>query len=92
MCQFAGFPLNDIPSGGQGLHEMLQAKYGQSFSPQYLAALGKRVLRAERDFNLRAGLTKDDDRLPEFFYTEALPPHNKPFLVKNEDMDRLFDF
>ncbi len=92
MCQFAGFPLNDIPAGGEGLHEMLHAKYGTSFDPQYMTELGKRVLRTEREFNLKAGLTKDDDRLPEFYYREGLPPHNKPFLVKNEDMDRLFDF
>ncbi len=92
LCQFAGFPLNDIPAGGEGLHEMLQATYGTSFGPLYMAELGKRVLRTEREFNLKAGLTKDDDRLPEFYYREGLPPHNKPFLVKNEDMDRLFDF
>jgi len=92
MCQFAGFPLADIPAGGQGLHEMLTAKYGSDFNPQYMAEFGKRVLRTERDFNLKAGLTSNDDRLPPFYYTEELPPHNKPFLVKNEDMDRLFDF
>lgn len=92
ICQFAGFPLNDIPAGGQGLLEMLNAKYGTGHGPEYLTELGKRVLRIEREFNLKAGLTAQDDRLPEFYYTEPLPPHNKPFLVKNEDMDRLFDF
>ncbi len=92
ICQFAGFPLNDIPAGGQGLLEMLNAKYGTSHGPEYLTELGKRVLRIERVFNLKAGLTAQDDRLPDFYYTEQLPPHNKPFLVKNEEMDRLFDF
>ncbi len=92
MCQFAGFPLNDIPAGGEGLQEMLHAKCGTDFGPEQMAELGKRVLRIEREFNLQAGLTKEDDRLPAFFYTEGLPPHNKPFLVKNEDMDGVFDF
>ena len=33
----------------------------------------------------KRGITSADDRLPAFYYTEGLPPHNKPFLVKNED-------
>jgi aldehyde:ferredoxin oxidoreductase len=92
MCQFAGFPLSDIAAGAEGLREMLEAHYGTDFGPQSMAELGKRVLRTERGFNLQAGLTAGDDRLPPFFYSEGLPPHNKPFLVKNEAMDTLFDF
>ena len=53
-------------------------------------ALGKRVLKMERDFNTRAGFTKENDRLPEYFKKEALPPHNVTFEVTDDDLDQVF--
>jgi aldehyde:ferredoxin oxidoreductase len=49
------------------------------------------VIQAERDFNRRAGLTKKDDRLPEFFYKEPLPPHNTVFAIDDDVLDATFD-
>ena len=46
----------------------------------------------ERMFNDRAGFTSEDDRLPEFFYKEPLPPHNVVFTVTDEELDTVFDF
>ena len=54
--------------------------------------LGKSVLKNERDFNTRAGLTAEQDRLPEFFHKEPLPPHNITFQVTDEDLDQVFNF
>jgi Aldehyde:ferredoxin oxidoreductase len=50
------------------------------------------VLKAEREFNEKAGFTNKDDRLPRFFYEEPLPPHNTVFGISNEEIDRTFDF
>ena len=55
-----------------------------------LTALGKRVLSMERDFNARAGCTAEHDRLPEYFMTEPLPPHNVTFRVTDEELDKVF--
>ncbi len=44
-------------------------------------------MTAEREFNAKAGLSKEDDRLARFFYEEPLPPHNKVFLISDEDLD-----
>jgi len=49
-------------------------------------------LQAEREFNRKAGFTNKDDRLPEFFYKEALPPHNVVFAVTDEELDSTFAF
>jgi len=57
-----------------------------------MTELGKSVLKNERDFNTRAGLTAEHDRLPEFFMKEALQPHNITFQVKDEDLDEVFNF
>jgi aldehyde:ferredoxin oxidoreductase len=54
--------------------------------------LGKKVLKMERDFNARAGFTKAQDRLPEFFTKEYLQPHNITFMVKDEELDSLFNW
>jgi aldehyde:ferredoxin oxidoreductase len=54
--------------------------------------VGILILQAEREFNRKAGLTEKDDRLPKFFYEEPLPPHNKVFLLSEQELDRTLDF
>jgi aldehyde:ferredoxin oxidoreductase len=57
-----------------------------------VTALGQKILTDERDFNTRAGFTKEHDRLPEFFQNEPLAPHNVTFDVKDEDLDKVFNW
>ena len=92
LCQFAARPANDVPEAGQALLTLLNAKLGTALTQEDVHALGVRVIKAEREFNRRAGLTNKADRLARFFYEEPLPPHNKPVLVSDEEMDRTFDF
>ncbi len=91
LCLLASFALG-APEGAEAFLKAINAKFGTSLGPDDIPALGVRVLTAERDFNRRAGFTKDDDRLPKFFYEEPLPPHNKVVLMTEEDMDSTFDF
>jgi aldehyde:ferredoxin oxidoreductase len=90
LCLFAGTVLS-APEGSEALLKMINARLGTQLGPEDIPALGVRVLKAERDFNQKAGLTKKDDRLAKFFYEEPLPPHNKVFLVKDEDLDKTLD-
>ena len=91
LCLMASFALT-TPAGGEAFLKAMNARFGTSFGPDAIPAMGIRVLKAEREFNRKAGFTQKDDRLPKFFYEEALPPHNKVFLVKDEDIDKTFDF
>ena len=50
------------------------------------------ILQAELEFSRKAGLTKEDDRLPKMFYEEPLPPHNKVFLFSGEELDETLKF
>ena len=50
------------------------------------------ILSAERDFNTRAGFTSKDDRLPDYFKTEPLPPHDVTFKVTDEELDQVFNW
>jgi aldehyde:ferredoxin oxidoreductase len=72
------------------LADLVNAKLGTDFSPEDLQKSWKRLLGIEREFNRKAGFTKSDDRLPEFFFKEPLPPHNKVVLISDEDIDRTF--
>ncbi|MFC1841041.1 aldehyde ferredoxin oxidoreductase C-terminal domain-containing protein [Thermodesulfobacteriota bacterium] len=61
--------------GGGVLLQAINAKFGTQLGPNDVTSLGLRVLQAKREFNQKAGFTNKDDRLPEFFYKEPLPPH-----------------
>jgi aldehyde:ferredoxin oxidoreductase len=71
---------------------MHSAMLGRPFTGDDFAALGKRILTEERRFNAAAGFGPADDRLPEFFKTEKLAPHQITFAVPDEELDTLFNF
>jgi aldehyde:ferredoxin oxidoreductase len=73
--------------------KLIESKSGVPLEPgEFPQALGTRVLKAEREFNRKAGFTAEDDRLPRFFYEEPLPPHNVVFGISDEELDSVFDF
>jgi aldehyde:ferredoxin oxidoreductase len=91
ICDFAQSGLAS-PQGKANLYKMVSCKLGQAFGAEDWTALGRRVIKAERDFNRRAGFTPKDDRLPKMFYAEALPPHNAVVRISDQEMDTTFDF
>ena len=54
--------------------------------------MGAKVLGIERDFNTMAGFNPADDRLPDFFRREKLPPHGVVFDVPDEELDATLVF
>jgi len=54
--------------------------------------LGKKILSAEREFNKGAGFTNKHDRLPRFFYTDPIEPHNQTFSMTDEELDSVFNW
>jgi aldehyde:ferredoxin oxidoreductase len=92
MCLFVAFPVLDQPETFQALLDLINSFYGLSLTADDVTALGKSVLKNEREFNFQAGLTSKDDRLPDFFKKEKLPPHDIIFQVKDEDLDQVFNW
>ena len=89
-CIFAGFGYASTPDGV--IKRLLRARYGWNDLPDnVLQALGKETIRMEREFNRRAGFTKEDDRLPKWMTEQPLPPHNAVFDVSEEVLDHIFD-
>ncbi len=92
MCLFIAFAILDQPETFQALVDIIGAYTGTDFTADGITELGKKVLTMEPDFNARAGFTKAHDRLPDYFKTEALPPHNVTFGVTDEELDKVFDW
>lgn len=92
MCLFIAFAILDQPETNQALIDLLNAFYGWNLTGDDVVALGKKVLKLERDFNALAGFTKEQDRLPRFFTRDPVGPHNITFQVKDEDLDQVFNW
>ena len=76
----------------RALVEMIAARFGVEPDYNDFVELGIKTLKAEREFNKKAGLTNADDRLPEFMKYEPLPPHNVVWDFTGEELDSLWDF
>ncbi len=88
LCLFARPPVIADP----GLMvDMLNGIYGWGWSKEDLDRLNRDVLRAELEFNRRAGITAADYRIPEYMRAEPLPPHNTTFDVPDSELDAVFD-
>ena len=92
LCLFVAFPALDIPETLTAIIDMLNAKYGTSLTGEDVIALGKRVLKTEHAFNLAAGFTSADDRLPEFFNEDPCPPLNATWTFTGEEIDEFWNF
>jgi aldehyde:ferredoxin oxidoreductase len=92
MCLFIAFAILDQPDTFQALLDLLSSFHGTNLTADGVTELGKKILTMERDFNKQAGFTAQHDRLPRFFKTEALAPHNIKFQVNDEDLDRVFNW
>jgi aldehyde:ferredoxin oxidoreductase len=92
LCVFIAFAVLDIASGLEAIPKMLNAFYGWDLTLEGVTEYGKQILKTERDFNVAAGFTAADDRLPEFFSKEPLTPHNVVFDVTDEELDQVLDF
>ncbi len=89
-CIFAGFGYAATPDGV--VKRLLKARYGWDDLPDnILQALGKEVIKMEREFNKRAGFTAKDDRLPAWMTKEAIPENGAVFDVSDEVLDHIFD-
>ncbi len=89
ICLFGSFGFAAAPGA---VRDLLRGRYGWPVGDEILQELGRETIDLEREFNRRAGFGPQDDRLPEWMTTEALPPLDCVFDVPDEDLDRIFDW
>jgi len=73
------------------LANAINAAHGTSLTKDFFEPLGRDALRLEYEFNRRAGFTAKDDELPEFFYTEPLPPTNLVARFHGADVHGMYE-
>ena len=84
LCMFisAGNDLEDI-------RKLLAAATGISYTADDMNRIGERIWNLERMFNLRAGLTKADDSLPERILKGAIPGEDNPAKGRVGKLDQM---
>jgi aldehyde:ferredoxin oxidoreductase len=92
MCLFIAFAALDNAQCLPALIDLINARFGIALTGDDVVNLGKYILKTEREFNMKAGFTNLDDRLPEFFYTEPVAPHNVVFDFSGEEIDTFWNF
>lgn len=92
MCLFIAFAILDQPETFQALLDLLNSFYGLELTADDVTALGKSILKNEREFNKGAGFTAVHDRLPRYFHNEPIAPHNVTFEIKDEELDKLYNW
>ena len=70
MCLFVAFAARDNAECLPAFIDMINARFGIALAADDVTNLGVSILKTERAFNIAAGFTKEDDRLPEFFKEE----------------------
>ncbi|OGL39542.1 MAG: aldehyde ferredoxin oxidoreductase [Candidatus Schekmanbacteria bacterium RIFCSPHIGHO2_02_FULL_38_11] len=90
LCLFVAIACLDLPEGLQAIIDMINAEYGTTLTVDDIPKIGTQVIKTELEFNRKAGFTKADDRLPEFFDDEKCPPHNITFEIKPEELDKVW--
>jgi len=87
LCKFGA--RNAFANNWDNMVILVNAATGQGYTVDELRKVGARVWNVERLFNLREGLSKKDDTLPERLFT--VPIHDGPSkgaVVNKSDFDR----
>jgi aldehyde:ferredoxin oxidoreductase len=90
-CLFIAFAILDIMDGFLGMVDTVNGVLGTKMTPDDITAYGVKLLKLEKDFTNRAGISKYADRIPEFMTLEPLPPHNVVFDVPDSQLDSVYD-
>ncbi|MEG6616796.1 aldehyde ferredoxin oxidoreductase C-terminal domain-containing protein [Peptococcaceae bacterium 1198_IL3148] len=91
FCLFVAFSTLDKPEANDAIADLVNAQCDLSLTEDDLTEMGKSILKIEREFNRKAGITEKDDQLPEFF-TEEIPPHNTTWDFTSEELQEVFAF
>jgi len=71
--------------------ESINNAVGTELDPSFFHKIGRETLLLERDFNIAAGFTDEDDELPAFFYEEELFPTNRTARFRGDEVYSIYD-
>ncbi|MFX1238847.1 MAG: aldehyde ferredoxin oxidoreductase C-terminal domain-containing protein, partial [Promethearchaeota archaeon] len=86
-CYFIGVNFETIDL----LTKAVNAMYGTKLSSDDLANIGKDILRMEILFNEKAGLTREMNKLPEFFREQSSNPLELKITYSEEELKNFWN-
>jgi len=87
LCAFVRAVFFDRP---EVVADMMTALWGERWTAEDLMALGRETIRTELEVNRARGFGPQDDRLPAYFLTEALPPRDAVWDVPLEEIEKFW--
>ena len=75
----------------QNTAALMEAVTGIEYSPEEIQKVGERVNNLARAFNVRQGLTRADDTLPERMAEPLKAGASKGHSISKEDLDQMLD-
>ena len=85
MCKYTCFSAYAVRP--EDMARFLTYAVGKEFTTEEVMQIGERIYNLERLFNLREGLTPDEDQLPKRFVKEPLP--EGPATGQTVEMDKM---
>jgi aldehyde:ferredoxin oxidoreductase len=73
------------------LRDMVNALYDREETIESLNQMASDLILSERAYNVKCGLGKSTDRIPEFMKEEILPPYNVVWDVTDEELDAMWE-
>jgi aldehyde:ferredoxin oxidoreductase len=80
------FSWAGVVASGADYASAVNAAYGFDWSFGDILEMGAQTVKAERDFNSRAGFTPAHDCLPEFFYAQPSPATGAVYDITAEEI------
>ena len=91
MCAFL-LDLVVAPIATQNTADLMEAVTGLSYTPEEIQRVGERINNLARVFNVKAGFTRADDKLPDRLMTEPLKEGaSKGHVISKDDLNAMLD-
>jgi aldehyde:ferredoxin oxidoreductase len=91
MCAFL-FDMAVVGIAAQNTASLLEAVTGFAYTPDDILLAGERINNLAHAFNVREGMTRADDTLPERLMTEPIKGGaSKGHFISKEDLDLMLD-
>ncbi|MBY9002442.1 MAG: aldehyde ferredoxin oxidoreductase [Candidatus Lokiarchaeota archaeon] len=87
ICYFVGPNYENMAI----LADVINAMYDLQLTRKDIINIGINILKTEIGFNKNAGITQDNNDVPEFFKTEASQPMNLKFSFTKDDLKNFWD-
>ncbi len=73
------------------LKDLINARYGTSYEPEDLIAIGRQTIKDELEFNAKSGFHTLNEPDPEFIRTEPVGPMKQIFKVDPDEIKGIWD-